>query len=106
MADFNNDVAVVENNDVEVVTGEVVNTNEVSDEERMGIKDVALIATATGIFAVGVVETTKKVIKFGKWAGSKIKAGFGKAKQKFGKKEAEVTEDVTEVTTEEEVKTE
>lgn len=103
MADFNdvaveNEVAVVE----EPVQGEVVNTEDTYEEgEKVTAKDVALVAAVTGLLVVGVVETTKKVIVFGKWAGGKIKDGFVKAKQKFGKKEAEVTEDVAEVTTEE-----
>ena len=106
MADFN-DVAVVENNEVvdvvEPVNGEVVNTEDTYEEgDKVTLKDVAVGATLGVVLVVGVIETTKKTIKAVKWLGGKAVEGFGKAKQKFGKKkEAEVTEDVTEVTTEE-----
>ena len=104
MADFN-DVAVVENNEVvdEPIQGEVVNMEDTYEGgERVTVKDAALAAGLATLIVLGTIDATKKIIKVGRWAGGKAVEGFGKLKSKFGKKkEAEVTEDVAEVTTEE-----
>lgn len=98
MEEIRNDVVEV----VEPVEGEVVNTEETFDENgnKVTFKDAAVGATLGVVLCIGVIETTKKVIRAGKWCSEKIKSGIGKMKEKKRKKEAEVTNDVAEVISE------